>query len=251
MRRFADKVAMVTGAASGIGRATAQRLAEEGARVFACDINAVQLRQHVDALRDAGLEVRAHVFDVRDSGACRAAVQQAVTAYGGLDVLCNIAGVALFKALPEITEEAWDDIVAVNLTSIFVLSQAAMPQLLARKGNIVNVASTAGIVGVPYSPAYSATKGGVLLFTKSLAAEYTRRGVRVNAICPGGVNTPLIQGFALPEGADMDLVGRVMPLTPFNAEPEEIAAAIAYIASDEARFMSGTGFVIDGGQTAI
>jgi meso-butanediol dehydrogenase / (S,S)-butanediol dehydrogenase / diacetyl reductase len=253
MQRFENKVALVTGAASGIGLATARRLAQEGARIFACDINFAQLQQEMAKLTAAGSTVHVHNLNVADVGACHAAVAAAVQAFGRLDVLCNIAGIGQFKNFADISQSEWDKIIAVNVTGVFAMSQAAMPHLLESKGNIVNISSSAGLVGVPYNAAYCASKGAVLLLTKSLASEFAGRGVRVNAICPGGVNTPLASGFInqLPEGIDPNLMARVFPLTPFNGEPEEIAAAIAYIASDEARFVTGSGFVIDGGQTSI
>lgn len=252
MKRFENKVALVTGAASGIGLATMRRLAAEGASVFACDMSADQLRDEVKKLADQGLPVQAHVLNVTDSAACRAAVAAAVAQFGKLDVLCNIAGIGQFKNFLEVTEAEWDKVMAVNITSLFVLSQAAMPHLLESKGNIVNMSSSAGIVGVPYNTAYCASKGAVSLFSKSLATEFAGRGVRVNAVCPGGVNTPLVaKSFTMPEGVDMALMGRLFSIAGNNAEPEDIAACVAYLASEEARFVTGVTFSIDGGQTAI
>lgn len=253
MKRFENKVALVTGAASGIGLATAQRLAREGASVFACDLNAEQLEAEMAKLAAEGLTVRTHKLNVADSAACHAAVAEAVATYGKLDVLCNIAGIGQFKDFADISQGEWDKIMAVNVTGVFALCQAAMPHLLASQGNIINMSSSAGVVGVPYNAAYCASKGAVLMLTKSLSSEFAARGVRVNAICPGGVNTPLSRGFSesMPKNMDANLMMRVFPLTPFNAEPEEIAAAVAYLASDEARFVTGIGFSIDGGQTGI
>jgi meso-butanediol dehydrogenase/(S,S)-butanediol dehydrogenase/diacetyl reductase len=164
-------------------------------------------------------------------------------------VLCNIAGIFISRRLTDIQEEEWNRMVGINLNSVFFLSQAAMPHLIETKGNIVNMASTAGLVGQVYNAMYCATKGAVVMLSKSMAVEYARAGVRVNAICPGGVNTPLAANLTLPEDPDMDLFMRLMPLLDI-AEPEEIASAIAYLASDEARYVTGTAFAIDGGQTA-
>jgi meso-butanediol dehydrogenase/(S,S)-butanediol dehydrogenase/diacetyl reductase len=252
MQRFDGKVALITGAASGIGLASARRLAREGARVFACDVNVGQLQAEVAALAAEGLQVKAHALDVADVAACGAAVAAAVAAFGRLDVLGNIAGIGQCQHFGEIEQATWDKVMAIHITGVFAMCQAAMPHLLESKGNIVNISSVAGLVGLPYSAAYCASKGAVLLLTKSLATEFAGRGVRVNAICPGGVTTPLSKSFVMPADIDMGLMGRMTALTPETfTDPSEIAASLAYLASDEARFVTGTGFVIDGGQTAI
>lgn len=253
MKRFEGKVALVTGAASGIGLATMQRLAREGAKVFACDMTADKLKEEVGKLEAEGLQARAHTLNVTDPEACRGAVAAAVAAFGRLDVLCNIAGIGQFKLFTDISLEEWNKILAVNVTGLFVMCQAAIPHLLESQGNIVNMSSSAGLVGIPYNAAYCASKGAVLVFSKSLASEFAGRGVRVNAVCPGGVNTPLAASFNgnIPTEIDPNLMTRVFPLTPFMAEPEEIAGMVAYLASDEARFVTGGAFSIDGGQTSI
>ncbi|MBV2233932.1 MAG: SDR family oxidoreductase [Sterolibacterium sp.] len=251
MRRFAGKTALVTGAASGIGLATAERLASEGAQVLACDINAGKLSEEISSLQGAGLAVTGHALDVTDVVACTAAVEAVVAAHGRLDVLCNVAGTLYLKNFTEMTDAEWHQQMAINLHGPFYLSRAAMPHLLASRGNIVNVASIAGMVGVPYGSVYSAAKGGLLMLSKALAVEYGSRGVRVNAICPGSVATPLVEGFSPPEDADFNLLSRLMPLLGEHGQPAGIAATIAFIASEEARFMTGSGVVIDGGQTAI
>ena len=258
MKRFEDKVALVTGAASGIGRATVERLAREGARVLACDVNAPLLRVEVKKLADAGLPVTAQVLDVSDAGSCAAAVAAAVAAYGRLDVLCNVAGTLLTRHFPEIRQEDWLRVIAINLNGVFFLTQAALPHLIETRGNVVNIASTAGVVGIPYGVAYSASKFGVVGFTKALAAEIAGTGVRVNAVAPGNVATPMTAKFELPANADMTLFMRLTSLmkapdgqTPAAAQPGEIAGAIAYLASPEAAFVTGSVFVIDAGQTTI
>ncbi|TXS95380.1 SDR family oxidoreductase [Parahaliea maris] len=251
MDRFENKVAFITGAASGIGLATARRLGEEGARLFACDINAEGLEREMTALRERGVEVRFRVLDVTDDADCAEAVQECVAAYGQLDILCNIAGMVCTANFTDLTAERWRRVMDVNINSVFVLCLAAMPHLLESGGNVVNIASTAGIAGLPYNSAYCASKAAVLNFSRALAVEYASRGVRVNAVCPGGVNTPLIQNAQAPEGADLALFGRMSPITPFMAEPEEIAGSVAYLASNEARFVTGSALVIDGGQTAV
>jgi len=247
MQRFEDKVALVTGAASGIGRATAIRLASEGASVFLADINADGLTETVAALPEGCTSATAEL-NVSDSAACSAVVDQCVAEFGKLDVLCNIAGIAICDNLTDISDEQWHRAVSINLDGVFFMSRAAMPHLLETKGNIVMMSSSAGLVGQAYNSAYCATKAGVLMFGKALALEYGKQGVRVNSVCPGFVKTPLSAGFSMPEGADMDLMARLMPLTD-GAEPEEIAGAVAYLASDEARFVTGVALPIDGAQT--
>lgn len=248
MQRFDDKVALVTGAASGIGRATAIRLASEGAAVFLADINPAGLAETVAALPADGRS-RSFQLNVSDSADCNNAVAACVEAFGKLDILCNIAGVAICDNLSNITDEQWHRAVGINLDGVFFMCRAAMPHLLESGGNIVNMSSSAGLVGQAYNSAYCATKAGVLMFSKSLALEYARQGVRVNAVCPGFVKTPLSANFAMPQQVDADLMARLMPLSE-GAEPEEIAASVAYLASEEARFINGIGLPIDGAQTA-
>ena len=248
MRRFDGKVVMVTGAGSGIGRATALRFASEGARVSASDVNAEGLAATMGMLDGAGHHSR--VVDVSQAQACRDAVAATVADCGRLDVLCNIAGFAGAYHLHEVTDEFWQRMIAVNLSGVFFMCQAAMPHLLQTKGNIVNMASSAAIVGQVYNAAYCASKGGVDMLTKALAVEFASRGVRVNAVCPGGVNTALTQSFRVPENPDLALFSRLSSLVQPMAEPGEIAGAVAYLASDEARFITGDSLTIDGGQTA-
>ncbi len=164
-------------------------------------------------------------------------------------MLCNIAGVLKGGAVTEVSEADWDLLLAVNLSSVFFLSKAALPHLLESQGNIVNMASAAALSGQVYTSVYAATKAGVVSLTKSMAMEYGKQGVRVNAVCPGGVMTPMTSSFRPPEGVDLQLFSRMMPLVK-PAEPEEIAGAVAYLASKEARYVTGSTLSIDGGQTA-
>lgn len=251
MKRFQGKTAFVTGAASGIGLATVKRLAEEGAQVYACDINAALLEEEMNALSAQGGAIIARPLDVTDSDACQAAIAEAVARFGKLDVLCNVAGILFFAHYTDMTLNQWNRIIAINLTATAMLCQAAIPHLLKTKGNIVNVASIAASSGLPYNAAYCASKGGVLMLTKALAVEYADRSLRVNAVSPGGVNTPLASAVSFPEGASMDVFGRALPLLPMMAEPADIAGTIAYLASDEARFITGAEMLVDGGTTAI
>jgi len=240
----------VTGAASGIGRAAALRLGAEGACVFAADRDEAKLRDAVAALQASGAEAHAHALDVADAGACRAAVAACLERFGGLDVLANVAGVMHWGHLTDVSEADWARTLGVNLSGVFFMCQAAVPPLLERRGVIVNMASAAGLQGQAYTAPYCISKAGVVSLTKCLAVEYAKRGLRAVAICPGGVNTPLTAALKLPEGADAALFQRLLPLAFPIAEPEEIAAAVAYLASAEARFVNGAVFSIDGGQTA-
>jgi NAD(P)-dependent dehydrogenase (short-subunit alcohol dehydrogenase family) len=249
MGRFTGKVALVTGASSGIGRATALRLASEGAAVACVDVVADANEKTAAQIREEGGAASTHACDVRDPEAVGSMLDAIVAEHGQLDVVCNIAGVGKFAHTHEMPVEDWDRIIAVNLTGTFLVCRAAIPKLLDRGGVIVNTASTAGLIAQPYSAAYNASKGGVVLLTKALAWEYVERGIRVNAVAPGGVETPILDHFGFPEGSSKRLFGKIM--TPMGyAKPEEIAALFAYIASDEARFMTGSIVSIDGGIAA-
>lgn len=249
MRRFEGQVALVTGAGSGIGRATAVRLASEGARVACADVQEDGLRETVAEIESAGGAASATRVDVSDAEQARAAVTEAVARHGGLDVLCNIAGVGSFQHTRDVTPAEWSRVLGVNLSGTFFMSQAAIPHLLERRGNIVNLASSAGLIGQAYNAAYCASKGGVVLLTKSLGVEFARQGLRVNCLCPGGVDTPFTKSFGVPEGADFELIGR-LSLIPRLAGATDIAAAVAFVASKEARFINAAAIPIDAGMTA-
>lgn len=246
--RFEGKSAIVTGAASGIGRAVAVQLASEGARVVIGDRNMEGLAETAAAIGPAATPL---ALDVTDSASCRDFVAKAVAANGGLDVLCNIAGTLDFSRLDELTDERWLRVIAVNLNGVYFLCQAAMPHLVKTRGAIVNMASTAGLIGIPFNVAYTASKHGVVGLTKSLAIEFSKEGVRVNAVCPGGVETPLIDR-TYPENLDWELMRTSSFLNSGEmAKPEDIADAVAFLASQDAKRVTGISFPVDGGQTAI
>jgi len=248
MNRFTGKIAVVTGAGSGIAQATARRLAAEEASVACLDINEPSAQATANGIVDAGGSASAFQCDVADPASVRDTMAKVVSDVGAPNVLCNIAGIGNFFHTTELPFEEWQRVIGVNLTGTFLMCQAALPHLLENGGNIVNTASNAGLQGLAYSAAYCASKGGVVQLTRALAIEYWKRGVRVNAVAPGGVETPLSRGFRMPEGADMEFMGKMM--TPYGmAEPEDLASLFAYIASDEARMMTGAIVSMDGGLT--
>jgi NAD(P)-dependent dehydrogenase (short-subunit alcohol dehydrogenase family) len=256
--RFAGTVALVTGAGSGIGRATARRLAAEGAQVACLDIAEEALAAVVAEIAEAtaaapewapgGLGL-AFGCDVTDEQSVADAVAGATEALGPVTAVCNVAGIGRFAHTVEQTLEGWERMLAVNLTGTFLVTRAALPGLLEHGGSITNVVSTAGVMGQAYAAAYAASKGGVTMLTKALAVEYVDKGVRVNGVAPGGVDTPLVWEFGFPEGSDPKQIERMM--TPMGfCSPAEVAAAIAFLASEEAGYISGSILSVDGALSA-
>lgn len=245
MSRFNGKVALITGAGSGIGRAVTLRLAAEGAAVFAVDIDQDRLDETAARTETVGT----HRADVSDREACRAAIEECVNAMGRLDVLGNVAGIARAEHFPAVTEPEYRRMMGVNLDGPFFLCQAAIPHLLETAGNIVNVASNAGLMGQAYTAVYSMSKGAVVQLTRSLAMEFVKTSLRVNALAPAGVDTPLIRNFQVPADVDPALMA---PYVGFRgqASPEEVAALFCFVASDEARSIHGAIISIDNGVTA-
>lgn len=249
MLRFKDKVVLVTGAAAGIGYATAKRIAEEGGRLLLADINGDAVKRAGETLRAAhDTEYATFVFDASNMSGTRAMVKQAAAHFGRLDVLCNIAGIAGGWHTHEMPEDAYKRMMAINVDGVFASCQEAIPYLIESKGNIVNMASASSKQGQAYTAAYCASKAAVVAITRCLAVEYAEVGVRANAICPGGVNTNIHHTIEFPKDVNPKLMDKLYPLFPI-AEPHEIAAAVAYLASDEARYVTGVDFSIDGGQT--
>ena len=249
MGRFDGRVALLTGAASGIGRATALRLAADGATIAGFDRDGEGLAAVVREVADAGGRMTTTVGDVSIRETCVAAVEEAVEAHGRLDVLANIAGVCWSEHVADTTEESWDRMLGINVSGVFWCCQAAIPHLISTNGNIVNIASNAGLMGQAYTVAYSTTKGAVVNMTRSLAMEFIKEPIRINAIAPGGVDTSMTRNYSLPDNLDFSLI---QPYIGFRkmADVEELANVIAFVASAEASRIHGAIIPVDGGLTA-
>jgi NAD(P)-dependent dehydrogenase (short-subunit alcohol dehydrogenase family) len=248
--RFEGRVALVTGAASGMGRATALRLAAEGAAVFGVDVNADGLDAVGAEIEGAGGRFASRVTDIRSREECHAAAAACVDELGALDVLTNVAGVLRGGHLADVTEADFDLVLGVNVGGTYWMCQAAVPRMLAGgRGSIVNVASNAGLMGTAYTTLYSASKAAVVNLTRSLAMEFVKTPLRINCVAPGGVETPMTQVSPLPDDADWKLVQPYVGFRPM-ADPAHLAAVIVFVASDEACQMHGSIVSADSGLTA-
>lgn len=244
---LSGKAALVTGAAGGLGRATALALAKAGAKVALVDRNGDGL---AETAADIGADALPIATDLSQPENCKQAVEKAVAAFGRLDALCNVAGLLKLANSHEMSVADWNAIIAVNLSAPFHLCQAAIPHLLATgDGAIVNVSSLAAHIGEPYSAAYCASKGGISQLTKALAVEYIDRPIRINAISPGGMNTPMGASFIPPEGAEMSLFARLRPRRGL-IELEDMANMIAYLASPASSGFHGADLQMDKGISA-
>lgn len=249
MQRFDDKVVLVTGAGGGIGRASAQRIAAEGGAVFCVDLNTDAVEATVAALVSSGGKASGRVCDISSEADVRACVAACVAEYGRLDALVNMAGVLRFDDTEQLQLGQWQKVIDVNLTGTMLLCRETLPHLVASRGAIVNAASTAALAGLPCGVAYSASKGGVLAMTRSIAIEYAKRGVRANCVCPGEIKTGMTDGVAFPETMDFELISRV--ISPTGARgPEVVAGVIAMLASADGIHITGEDIRVDGGTLA-
>jgi len=250
MGRLDGKVGIVTGAASGIGRAIATALAAEGARVMAADVNQGGLAQTAAAASGGVLTKRC---DVSRSEEVKALVDETVGAFGGLHVLCNNAGISIPNRVTELSEDDWDRTLAVNLKGVFLGCKYGIPAMLrSGGGSIINTGSVNSLVAEPYLSAYCASKGGVLMLTKEIALDFATENIRCNCICPGWVDTPINTPHAeMMGGLDRVLAG-LPDWQPIGRQgyPKEIANVVVFLASDDSSFMTGSAVVVDGGMTA-
>jgi NAD(P)-dependent dehydrogenase (short-subunit alcohol dehydrogenase family) len=248
---FEGKVAFVTGAASGIGRAAALAFAREGASVVVADVSEQGNRETARIIEERGGRALAVRCDVTRAEDVKAALDRTIEAFGRLDVAFNNAGVEPRKLVPtaEVEEEEWDRIIDIDLRGVFLCMKYEIPLLLAQGGGaIVNTSSGAGVIGIRGNPAYTAAKHGVIGLTRATALDYAARNIRVNAVCPGYIDTPMMARFT---GGTAEGRAKVIAEEPIGrmAQPEEIAATVVWMCSDAASFMVGHALVVDGGQT--
>jgi NAD(P)-dependent dehydrogenase (short-subunit alcohol dehydrogenase family) len=250
MGRLDRKVALITGGSAGIGKAIAVAFAKEGAAVVVTGRRKDLLEQVVVEIDRSGGRAVAVAGSVTDEVHVRSAVAQSIRAFGTLNILVNNAAVGAFgKLLHETDDATWDEQLLVNLTGVFRMTRAAIPEMLQRGGGtIVNISSVAGLVGFPFSAAYSTTKGGLNAFTRCVAMDYAKQGIRCNAVCPGLVDTPMAADLIL----NPERISQVMQAYPLGrpGKPEEVAKLVLYLASDESAWVTGSIYTIDGGLTA-
>jgi meso-butanediol dehydrogenase/(S,S)-butanediol dehydrogenase/diacetyl reductase len=249
MQRFTDKVVLITGAASGIGRAAAERMAAEGAAIFAVDVQKEALDGAVKQLRAAGARAEGQLCDISNEAQVKACIKACVDKFGKIDVLCNMAGILKFVYTHECSLELFNKIITVNLTGTFLMCREALPELIKTRGNIINAASTAALQGLPWGAAYGASKAAILSMTRSIAVDYAKQGVRANCIAPGDILTPLATNVTFPEGADFSAMARCTSLTGAKG-PEVVAGVIAMLGSEDGVHITGECIRMDGGTLA-
>lgn len=247
------KKALITGAGRGIGRGVAQRLAADGAAVVVSDIDASGAEETAELIRKDGGTAHAKVCDVRSEAAVKGLVDDTVGLLGGIDIMVNNAGIEIVKPVTDITEEEWDRLMGINLKGTFFGCKHVIPVMVAAgSGAVVNIASAAGLLGWPLLSSYCASKGGVVLFTKSLAQEYRAQGLRFNAVCPMVIETSMGDRFIERYEQDFNIpMGDVITMRQGRLGTiEEVAAAVAFLASDDASFVNGTALALDNAGTS-
>jgi NAD(P)-dependent dehydrogenase (short-subunit alcohol dehydrogenase family) len=249
MQRFKNRVVLVTGAGGGIGRASALRIAQEGGSVFCIDLDGAAVEDTVARILDTGGQASGRVCNISREYDVQVAVAACVAQYGGLYALVNMAGVLRFDDTSELELAQWQQVIDVNLTGTMLLCREVLPHLVASKGSIVNAASTAALAGLPCGAAYSASKGGVLAMSRSIAIEYAKRGVRVNCVCPGEIKTGMTDAVQFPASMDFELISRVVSPTGARG-PEVVAGVIAMLASEDGIHITGEAIRVDGGTLA-
>ncbi len=245
---FHDRVALVTGGASGIGRAVVLRLAREGARVAVADLDLAGAEEVATSAKGAGGDGLAVGMDVTDTGSVREGVARVVGTWGGIDVLANVAGWDRIRPFVETDEELWDRVIGINFRGVLATCHAVLPHMIERgRGSVVNVASEAGRAGSSGEAVYSGAKGAVIAFSRALAREVARHGIRVNVVAPGLTDTPLLRRMI--EEGNEKLIEAIVKATPIRrlATPEEVAEAIVFLASDRASFITGQTLGVGGG----
>lgn len=251
--RVANRVAIVTGAGSGIGQASAIRLAEEGAKVICADINLESANATAGEINSSGFIAEGYAIDISDSQACTSLVDRVVSQYGSIDILVNNAGVNLPGVFHEVSNETIDRTLNVNVKGAMFLTRAALPHMLKNsRGSIVNMSSVNGLVSEPYLSVYSASKGAIVMFTRGIALDYAKTGIRCNAICPGWVDTPINHAHAKMLGGLDHVYKTIDSFQPIGrpGTSREIANVVLFLASDESSFMTGSIVSADGGMTA-
>ena len=249
LTKLNGRVALVTGAASGIARATAQRFAHEGAYVVAADSSAPGGLETVSLIQAGGGSASFTQVDVSQAEQVNRMVETILSQHGQLDVLFNGAAILFYGTVVETAEEAWNRMLAINLTGTFLCCRAVLPHMIERgRGSIINIASTTGAHDAcARAVAYVTSKGGVHMLSRAMAIDHAKQGIRVNVLCPGPTDTPMLRNAMTPE--QLDAFARTFPMGRLGL-PEEIAAAALFLASDDASFMTGSVMYVDGGQTA-